>query len=463
MYKAAFYETEITPPLGSFIPGHSVKVYGDDVRDKLYVKSLVVDNGKETVAMVVVDCVSIPENFHDAVVKRVGEYTDIKLENMIIAANHTHAGASIKSNILVNAFADEGYIDHVTKLTADCITLAYRAMEPVHISYECGKVYDISFNRNFVMRDGTIQTNVGRDDDEPAPLNIPDDIPVVKFEDAHNCPDAKIVNPNCAGNLDGIDPDVPFVMFKNETGDYIGAIVNFACHQTAVPMGEGFSGDYSSILSKELKKTYGADFVSLFMIGTCGDINHVDFSKKECEPDVYKKMGIRLADEVRSLEKNAKEISGDFLSSLKEKLVFKKRPVEHEGLVAYMNEYIKTKKRTYKTRLKNLLMYDGLGYEGDLEAYVQCIRLGDIYIYALPGEVFVRFGLYIKENSPSDKVIITELANDSNAGYIPTKEAFHKNSMLYEKNPRLGSNIEPDAGYIISDKALEFANKLSKM
>ncbi len=77
--------------------------------------------------------------------------------------------------------------------------------------------------------------------------------------------------------------------------------------------------------------------------------------------------------------------------------------------------------------------------------------------------MFVHFGRYIKQNSPSDKVIITELANGLYDGYILTREAFHKNSYLYEKAVCEGSCMEPDGGYIISDKALEFADKLSKM
>ena len=48
--------------------------------------------------------------------------------------------------------------------------------------------------------------------------------------------------------------------------------------------------------------------------------------------------------------------------------------------------------------LRNVLAYEARGYNDDLEAYVQCVRIGDVYFYALPGEMFVDFGLYIKEN-----------------------------------------------------------------
>lgn len=462
MYYAAFYETEVTPPLGSFMPGNYARIYGKGVKDKLYVKSLVINNGTETVAVAVLDCVELPIDCHDVIVKRVGEYTGIKAQNVIIAANHTHAGASTKSYTEINAYSDNWYIDHLIKLMADCITLAYRNLQPVNIRFGCGKVYDISFNRNFVMRDGRILTNVGRDSDEPKTLNIPGDIPVVRFEEAHNSPGAQIINPNCAGNLDGIDPDVPFVLFQGESGEYIGAIVNFACHQTAAGSGV-FSGDYSSVISKELKKSYGSDFVSLFMVGTCGDINHVDFSQKQSEPDVYIKMGRRLADEVKALEKTAEEVKGDVLCSIKEKVVLKRRPADYEALSELAEEYIKTRSNSYKTRLRNALVYEGRGYGENLEAYVQCIRIGDIYLYALPGEFFVHFGLYIKQKSPSAKVVITELANGPYDGYVPTREAFHKNSKLYEKAVCEGSCMEIEGGYIISDRVLQMANQLAKL
>ena len=41
--------------------------------------------------------------------------------------------------------------------------------------------------------------------------------------------------------------------------------------------------DYVSILSKELKKFYGEDFVTVFLLGCSGDVNHFDVSKKDYE------------------------------------------------------------------------------------------------------------------------------------------------------------------------------------
>lgn len=39
MFKAAFYEIEVTPPLGSFVPCHYARIYTKGVSDKLSVRA----------------------------------------------------------------------------------------------------------------------------------------------------------------------------------------------------------------------------------------------------------------------------------------------------------------------------------------------------------------------------------------------------------------------------------------
>ena len=45
-------------------------------------------------------------------------------------------------------------------------------------------------------------------------------------------------------------------------------------------------------------------------------------------------------------------------------------------------------------------------------------------------------------------------------GYIPTKEAFAEGSDIYEITLYSHSNLIPEAGRILQDKALELANKM---
>ncbi len=457
MFRAGFYETEVTPPLGTFMPGCAKKRYAENVKDKVYAKAVAIDNGRETVAAVVLDSVSLSSDAHDIIVKRVGEYTGIKAENIIVAANHTHEGAPMNDSPLIGGYVEPAYVNIVVRLMADAITLAYRNMQNVRIKYGCGEAYGISFNRNFVMRDGTVSTNTGRSIFEVTEENISPEVPVVKITDAHKNFNGKIINPNCVGNLAGIDPAVPVLSFENEEGEVIGAIINFACHQTCLSRLE-LSGDYSSILSKELKKLYGPDFVSFFIAGTCGDINHINPTIPVMPDDTYIKMGKILAEEAKKAIDNGEEIKGENLISRKEKVSLKAREADEASLKEQAKRFCEGTSSIL--RLRGLIDYYSNNERETIDVYVQCTRIGDVYFYALPGEVYVDFGLKIKENSPSGKNLITELAN-ANVGYIPIREAFLPQASLYEATPNMKTCMEEEAGYILSDKAIALAKELS--
>jgi hypothetical protein len=84
------------------------------------------------------------------------------------------------------------------------------------------------------------------------------------------------------------------------------------------------------------------------------------------------------------------------------------------------------------------------------QAEVMVIRLGDIGIVGLPGEVFCELGLALRQASPVPHTLVVELANDA-IGYLPSRRAFAAGG--YEATP--GSTLyEPDAAERLVDSAL---------
>lgn len=52
-----------------------------------------------------------------------------------------------------------------------------------------------------------------------------------------------------------------------------------------------YSGAFTHVLSNEMKKVFGEDFITVFLAGTIGDINHVDPRLHGYMPDdIYIKM-----------------------------------------------------------------------------------------------------------------------------------------------------------------------------
>lgn len=425
--RAAFYECDITPPLGGFMWGHYRDVRAYDVHDRLYAKALVVEDAGEVAAIVVVDTCALPPDMHEAVTQRIYEYTGIAPERVCITSNHSHSGAPVASDATTESAADAPYKDVFMRLCADAVTLAYKRLEDVELKYAETEVHDISFNRNFVMEDGTYVT--------------------------HGRGRAGVVRA-----LDGIDPAVPVVMFEKD-GKPVGAIINFACHQCCLGKYDGYSGDYSSILSKRLKAEYGSDFVSLFLLGTCGDINHVNPDiNVPIPPKWYQHMGNVLADAVLDVVKDAKPVEGG-VKMISKNVEIARRMPEKELVRELLQKWMS--KGDGFMRARNLVHYESVNRASSSELIVQGIKIGDVLISTLPGEVYNAIGKAIKAGSPFERNIVVENCNKY-CGYIPNKEVFGEHDDLYETALCLHSCLVPEAGDILRDEAVAIAKELAK-
>lgn len=431
--RCAFYEKEITPPLGSSMPGYFEVRLAEDVDDRLYAKAVVLENDDNITAILAIDACYILAEMCDKIVERVSQATGIDGKNIMICANHTHYAGPIC--LLEYQLPDKAYMEMLVKLAADCIILAYKRLDKTSVKYGKGYIDTISFNRNYVMKNGNVETNPG------------------------------VLNPNIVKPYAGIDPDVPVLFFTDEDGIPKGLITCFACHQACRGPKKAYSGDYSSILAKELKKVYGYDFVSVFLSGTAGNINHINVNKRH-EAGQYIRMGKILSEEIVKTADKAEKMSNEALASRKEYIKLKKRKASKEEyeeakyLVENEDKIVindKTMMEVAKVKMARCLLEYCKGQDDDANVCVQVMRIGDCVLYCLPGELFVQFGDIIKEKMNSEKYVIASLCNGFD-GYIPTRELFVPT--IYESRLSVSSFLEPEAGYIIAEKALELAENI---
>jgi hypothetical protein len=80
--------------------------------------------------------------------------------------------------------------------------------------------------------------------------------------------------------------------------------------------------------------------------------------------------------------------------------------------------------------------------------WVQALRIGDLALVGVPGELLVELGLDIKARSPFAQTMVMYLANDS-IGYIPGRSAFEGGG--YEAH---GSGLRVGEGERIADTAV---------
>jgi len=89
------------------------------------------------------------------------------------------------------------------------------------------------------------------------------------------------------------------------------------------------------------------------------------------------------------------------------------------------------------------------------ETLVQALRIGEVGLVGLPGEIFVEIGLAIKQRSPFARTLVGELAND-NLGYVPSDRAFDEGS--YEVYT---SAVPPGTGALLADTAVGLLERLA--
>ena len=438
MFEFGFYEKEITPPLGCGIPGYFSLRRGTDVLDRLYARAVVIKEGEEKVAVLSVDGLHPKTDICALITDRITEFTGIPRKNIMVAFTHSHTGIPFRFEGI--AFEDDeicakntqGYPEIFAKLAADCVTLADKRLRPAVPHFGMGEVEGISFCRDYFMKNSTPRTNPPRQ------------------------------SPDIIGSVTESDKELPVLMIKDEEGKPFGAILGFACHADCVS-GEKLSGDYVSVLTKELKKMYGEEFVTVFLLGCAGDVNHFDVSKASDAPDHYVKMGKKLAGEAVKTAAFAAPLEKEGLYADLAYLEIPRIHVDEEKIrdAREAIETIQEKKgvkisadntdpEQYRLAMAKRLVGFLDSTPSSFSVPVQCIGIGEFTIYGFNSEIFTEFGKMVKRGDGTGKALVATLCNEA-YGYVPTRDLFY--DTIYESRPG-SSRLCKEAGYMMAEKLI---------
>jgi hypothetical protein len=397
---------DITPPEGTPLAGYYSPRGSKTVLDPLFSKALVLDQDGTRVALVVCDLISLPR--HTVVEARglIEKQTAIPGAHVMISATHTHTGPVVARESaldeLTGANGDLGrrYTEALPGLIARSVAEAEKRLAPAQAAAAVGREEGLSFNRRFLMRDGTVSWN-------PRKL------------------DPDIVRP--AGP---IDPDVSVVSFETPRAEPVATYVNFAMHPDTTG-GEGISADYPGVLSRLLADCKGAGMVTVFANGCCGNLNHRDIRWADAQhgPHEARRIGTVLAGDVCRTYPLLRTVkaAGLRVKSALVKLPLAPHTPEDVDRAREVVKRAQDPKVPFLEKVKAYRVLDVAARDGKpLEVEVQVIALGDRVAWvSLPGEIFVELGLAVKKASPFPYTLLAELANGS-VGYVPDRPAYEQ-------------------------------------
>lgn len=430
---------DITPPIGYRMSGYFSERLSTGTSNPLHAKAIVLRQGETSAAMVFCDIIGLSLDVSSRARRWAAERTGIPAKNILIAATHSHTGplyfGALRKHFHDTALAEHGsdpyekvdYAEELIEKLAGVIAQADAAAKPVRLAAGSAEQQGLSFNRRFHMKDGTVRFNPG------------------------------VLNPDIVRAAGPIDPEVGMVFLREANGDNdaIGALVNFTLHLDTVG-GTKYAADYPYYLEQSLREKYGDKFVLLFGTGTCGDINHIDVTKKERLKTDY--IGRTLAETVKA-KKESLKADAEPLLGVRSGIV--DAPLQQFGpeKVAWARENIKKVGTGELSFIKQVEAYKILAREmrpgQTIPLEVHVFRLSrDVAVVGLPGEVFVDLGLAIKRASPFATTLVIELCQDA-PGYIPTKKAFSEGS--YET---VNSRIAPGGGEMMAEAAIRLLKEL---
>jgi hypothetical protein len=449
-FKLGAAKTGMTPPKGSIIgDSYGIRV-SEGVHDELYIKTLVFEQAGKRVAFITLDVISLP---HLLVMKSralIHKQTGIAVNNIILNATHLHAGPQMNPLFwdVVGGSAklkSQEFAHKLPELILESVKSAISKIQPVHVSIGNVQETSISFNRRFLMKDGTFKTNPGK------------------------------LNPNIVRPAGPIDPSLSMVYFESLDKKPVAILVNFALH-VAVVGGNNFSSDFPGVMSNLIGKVKGEEVVTVFTNGTSGNINHIDVSNSNQLSgfDESERIGTILADRVLNALNSLRPIP---ITSLKATIQAVNLPVfkvveklEMIWAKDVISKFGKPKGSGFADvvsawRILDLVKYQGgldtrhnstttvpLTDDGSaLESEVSVIAFGDqMALVGFPGDAFVELGLGIKLNSPFPFTIVSEQSGNGTISYMPNKKAFPEGQ--YEVN---SARYRSGGGESLVDAALE--------
>ncbi len=434
-FELGLAEIDITPPVGYRLDGNFSERLASGRRDPLKAKALVFRQGAVRAAMVVTDLLGMPRSMSDDVRQAAAERTGIPAANIAITATHTHTGpmfAGQRARVFSeqaaaklgkDPLAEVRYPETLTARLVDVLVEAAAQVSPATMTFTQAREDRVSFNRRFHMKDGTVRFNPG------------------------------VRNPDIVRAAGPIDPDLPFLLFSKQDKP-VGSLAVFALHLDTTG-GTEYSADYPGHLADELRREFGADFLSVFGTGTCGDINHIDVTgeRRYAAPLIGRQLALTLLS-----TRSRQPLTAPSLNVLSTRLSLPLRRVTTEQAAsarARLNDVGRTGV-PFLTQVEIVTTLDLAERGPALDAEVQVIRLHpEVAVVLLPGEVFVELGLAIKRASPFRHTLVVELSND-NPAYVPTEKAFREGS--YEI---VNSRIEPGGGEQLVEAAVDLLTRLA--
>lgn len=385
LVKAGIATINITPDKPVRMSGYEArKDPFKGVHDDIYAGAVVFDNGQTKSCLITTEIIDFSNDFTDETAARISKATGIPAANILVTTVHDHSAPITRSYGGDLTENEKVYLNSLKDKLVQVAKEANGKIQPVKIGAGKGAC-TMNINRRAPQANGGIW--LGR-------------------------------------NPDGVcDHEVGVIRIDDMSSNTIGILVNWPCHATTGGQ-ENYqiSGDWPGAARRDLEKMYDGAIV-LISAGASGDINPI-YGPNNNFRDM-ENIGSILAKEVKKVNDEIKPISINELNT-----------------VSYVIK-AKGKKRS-ESRKPNV----SLEPNGEVDVRICAMKVGNIIMDGINGELVNEIGLDVKKNSPFKDTFVLSHCNGS-SGYLVTDEMYKEGG--YE--PMVSRTLPGTAEEIINEFA----------
>ena len=436
MLRAGWAEVDLTPPVGSIIPGQWLTRTAQNVRDPLLATALVLEANGGRCVVVSADALSLKNRVATAARHEISRRLAVPASNVLLAATHTHTGPPVAD--VLGTEADPASVELLERrLVQVAADEAAARLAPVEIGWATGEAPGLAFPRRWLTAEGRAQMHPPKGD-------------------------PRFVRPE-----DEADATLTVLVVRRPDGRAGAVVVNFGCHPIFVGGASCYSADYPGVVRRALKRLLGDDVAVVYLNAPCGDVGPDDVADADCSrygEEWMERVGTALGARAVEMAALADTSSSAAITGCAQSVDVPVRVPEADQLAAAAalwgdRDLAEAPQDVELVRARELLLLQReVQHTATVGVEVSALRIGEGAIVGLPGEIFAAFGRAVRARSPFAHTAISELTNGCH-GYVPTEGAFVGGG--YETDLCRSSKLAPQAGELMVDAAADLLAGLS--
>lgn len=425
---AGVAQADITPPLGVGMAGYGSRTEpAQRVDDPLVAQALVLGCGDLRVALVCLDNIGLNWDLVCAARRRAETLSGIPESNILIAGSHTHwgpmtSGSEYMPQYLRDTISPE-YNETLVATLARIVAEADAGRVAAVAGVGSGFADRVTFNRRVAAPDLSCLWWAGLPPDRALAASVEGNQLAGRWQKGeHLGPRLSLPLPELDGNRVGpADAEVGVLRIEKSDGTPLAGLMNFACHAVCGGAEDSLyalSADWPGQARVAFGKLLGAPL--LFAAGCAGD-QVPRWRQGSSRERVGKAVGAEAAHVWWGIDETKGEVP---LATARKTVALPPNTRIPSLAQAQANLAATADPEGSGALWERCAVMLAREIEAGLQAEIWAMRLGDLGIVGMPGEVLTEIGMQIKQRSPFKYTMTVSLANGSIA-YFPTDAAIH--------------------------------------